>query len=183
MKEILERIEKLKCNKKDIVIAIDGMSGAGKTTLANMLKDELDANIISCDDFFLPSNLRTIYRLKEVGGNIDYDRLYNEVILRIRKNLSFKRYDCKTNSFNEEVKLQHKKITIVEGAYSMHPYFGEYYDLAIFMEIDKETQEKIISERNKENSSDFFEKWIPYENKYFDVYKIKNRAHIIKKGV
>ena len=150
-------------------------------TLANILKDELDANIISCDDFFLPKSLRSTYRLREVGGNIDYDRLYNEVILRIKKNLVYKKYDCKTDSYSEEVRLQHKKITIIEGAYSMHPYFGEYYDLAIFMEVDKETQKERIIKRNKDNSDDFFNKWIPYEDRYFDVYKIKNRAHITKK--
>ena len=64
-----------------LVIAIDGRCAAGKTTLAARLKDERNCNVIHMDHFFLQQEQRTEKRLKEPGGNVDYERFVKEVIL------------------------------------------------------------------------------------------------------
>ena len=179
MEQLIEQINKLFNNKKSIVIAIDGKSCAGKTTLANKLKEVYDANVIHTDDFYLPKNLRTVYRLKEVGGHFDYDRLYNEVIRKLNKTLNIVSYDCKNDTFIEKEKLPKKRVTIIEGTYSMHPYLENYYDFAIFMNVDGDTQLSRLKERNLDNYNDFIEKLIPYENRYLEVFKIKDKANII----
>lgn len=181
MDQIIEKINKLFNNKKNIVIAIDGMVASGKTTLASKLQEIYDANVIHTDDYYLPKSLRTSYRLKEVGGNIDYDRLYNEIIRKLNKTLQVIRYDCKNDCFEEVCKLPKKSVTIIEGTYSMHPYFEQYYDLAIYMEVEEQTQLERLKIRNKDNYDDFVNKWIPYENRYLTIFRIKDKANILIK--
>lgn len=58
-----------------------------------------------------------------------------------------------------------KKLNIIEGSYSFHPYFGNHpYRLKIFMNIEPDVQMVNIIKRNEEEKAqDFREKWIPKE--------------------
>lgn len=81
---IVEEIEKLLGTKEQtILIAIDGMSASGKTTLGYYLQELFSGNLFHMDDFFLRENQRTPERLAEVGGNIDYERFKREVIIPV----------------------------------------------------------------------------------------------------
>ena len=69
---------------------------------------------------------------------------------------------------------------IVEGAYSLHPAFGSYADLKVFLDISKEEQIKRIRKRNGEQKAAIFAKrWIPMEEKYINTFDIKSKADII----
>ena len=46
------------------------------------------------------------------------------------------------NRINTDMISPPKKYIIVEGSYSMHPYFGDDYDLGIFCDVDPITQMK-----------------------------------------
>lgn len=63
-----------------LILGIDGMCGAGKTSLAAFLSERYSCSVVHADDFFLPPELRTAERLSEPGGNIHYERLMEEVI-------------------------------------------------------------------------------------------------------
>ena len=71
------------------VIAIDGRSGAGKTTLSQILSERLGASVVHMDDFFLPLSLRSDKRLSEAGGNVHYERFIEEVLPHINDGKSF----------------------------------------------------------------------------------------------
>jgi hypothetical protein len=71
----------------------------------------------------------------------------------------------------KELVIKHKRINIIEGSYSQHPYFGEPYLLKIFCDIDSDNQLINISSRignDPEMLSKFKELWIPKENEYFE---------------
>ena len=82
MKQIVDTVlAKLHKNTKHpFLIAIDGMCGSGKTTLANYLAKELNASLFHMDDFFLQPHQRTPERLADPGGNVDYERFKAEVL-------------------------------------------------------------------------------------------------------
>ena len=171
--------------KKHIVISIDGNSASGKSTLAENLANLLNAETLHCDDFFLPQEMRSEERVNEVGGNIHYERLKEEVIDKLRKPtvISYKAYNCQSGDFKNKF-LMNKKVIIIEGAYSSHPYFENYADFKIFLKVDEETQKKRILKRNGEEMlKRFINEWIPKENKYFNEFKIEEKADIIIRSV
>ena len=71
---ILTRIAQLP-KKPRLLVTIDGPCGSGKSTLADALSDALNAPIIRMDDFFLPHALKTPQLLAIPGGNVDLERL------------------------------------------------------------------------------------------------------------
>ena len=187
-KELVETVialRNLDFNKKHIVISVDGNSASGKSTLAENLANLLNGEVVHCDDFFLPQEMRTDKRLSEIGGNIHYERLKEEVIDKLRKPtvISYKAYNCQNSSFKNKF-LMNKKIIIVEGAYSSHPYFENYADFKIFLKVDEETQrERILKRNGEEMLKRFINEWIPKENKYFNEFKIEENADIVIRSV
>ncbi|MDE5867678.1 MAG: (d)CMP kinase, partial [Anaeroplasmataceae bacterium] len=127
MNDLVQELKKIAQAKEKFVIVIDGMSASGKSTFAQKLASELDANLIKMDDFFLPKELRTLNRYQEAGGNIHYERFKEEVVDHINENISYGIFDCKSMKILKKVNVLKKKFIIIEGAYSMHPYFGKYY--------------------------------------------------------
>lgn len=164
------------------VIAIDGMSGSGKSTFAELLKKTFpDSLLFHMDDYFLQPHQRTEERLCEIGGNVDYERFKEEIIehLRDENGVSYRKYDCCTQTLGEELFVSNKPLVIIEGSYSHHPYFGDAYNLRVFLDISPEEQKKRILLRNGEFMlKRFVSEWIPKENAYFEKFNIKNAAAI-----
>ena len=182
---IKSKIEILLKEKKNkiIVIAIDGMTGSGKTTLANELSELYNSPIFHADDFFLPMELRTNSRLNEPGGNIDYERMKEEIIDKLiigKENdvIKYKPYICKNQNFGEEKTLSLNKVNLVEGSYCLNPYFGKYYDISIFLKIDEKLQIERLRKRSPTMINNFLNKWIPLEKKYHDFYHIYENCDI-----
>ena len=170
--------------KGRVILTIEGGSASGKSTLANILKDKYDCTVIHMDDFFLRPEQRTIERYEEIGGNIDKERFFEEVVKPLRSNLdfSYQKFDCSTMSLGEKVYVKLNRLIVVEGVYSMHPYFDKYFNLSLFLDITQEYQKERILNRNSVTFANrFFEEWIPLENKYFSVEKIEERCDMTVK--
>ena len=133
------------------------------------------------DDFFLRPEQRTPERFAEIGGNVDYERFHKEVLLPLKsgKPFSYHPFDCKTFTLSVPVAVAPKRLNIVEGSYSHHPYFGNPYDLKILLTVEGETQRKRILERPSFLHKRFFEEWIPMENRYLDGLRIQDSVDII----
>ncbi|MBP1583586.1 MAG: (d)CMP kinase [Victivallales bacterium] len=164
------------------VIAIDGRSASGKTTLAKQLAQILSADVVQMDDFFLPLALRTEKRYQEAGGNVHYERFAEEVLPHLRQPgpFSYRQFDCSTMGYGESKRLQGSSWRIVEGAYSLHPKFGDYADLKIFYDISPEEQMRRITLRNgKEKAEVFRNRWIPLEENYINQTDVISRADLV----
>lgn len=169
-------------DKERIVVAIEGGSASGKTTLADMLSKAYDCNVLHMDDFFLRPEQRTPERFAEIGGNVDRERFFEEIIEPLMKNetVKYRPFCCSTKTLGDVVTVPSKKLTIVEGVYSTHPAFPRYYDFSVFLDIDGKKQKERILARNGEKLAErFFDEWIPLENRYFSGTDIKKRADLI----
>lgn len=163
-------------------IAICGKCASGKTTLAMKLREYFSADVIHLDDFFLPCDLRTKERLSEIGGNIHYERVKEEVVkgLFSDKKFLYRIFDCKTMDYAEYREINPDNIVIIEGIYALHPKFCMEYDLKIFLEVSDEEQKRRILLRNGEKQAKrFFNEWIPMENKFIDFFDIKRKCDIV----
>lgn len=170
----------LKSTKAHSIVALEGKCASGKTTLSNNFKDNY--TIIHTDDFFLNSDKKTKERLDEIGGNIDYELIY-ETLSKIKKAweekqkfVTIKKYSCETDTYSD-IKMELKDKVILEGVYSSHPYFKVFVDKCAYLYVDEKTQLNRIVLRDMRDR--FINEWIPLENKYFDKYDILSNCDII----
>ena len=132
-----------------LIMAIDGSSASGKSTLGGILAERYGAVVFHADDFFLRPEQRSPERLNEPGGNMDRERLKTEVLESLSKGerVTYRPFDCKTMSLKEPVSLFPGRLNVIEGAYSMHPELERFYGLSVFLDIDPEIQHRRILER------------------------------------
>ena len=172
---------RLKCTADPgtVLIAVDGMCGSGKTTLGDSLKKIYGCRVFHMDDYFLRPEQRTPARFREAGGNVDYERIKQEILDHAGdgEGLVYRPFDCGKMAVGEPVTSEWNPITVIEGAYSQHPFFGDIYDLRFFCEISEEEQKKRILARNGERMLEkFLESYIPMENRYFQEYAIRDKS-------
>lgn len=176
-----ELIENIK-NKQHLILAIDGMSASGKSTLANELHQLLGGNLFHLDDFFLPLEKRTKERLEEPGGNVDYERFLEEVLIPISKQetVYYRRFDCSTMTLQKASVINYSSINIIEGSYAMHPIFTKYYTDCVVLYVSPQTQLQRLKVRSPNQLDMFVHRWIPLENQYFKYYQIYQKYPYIK---
>lgn len=164
------------------VVVLDGDAGAGKSTAAAYYEKELNAAVVHMDDFFLPAGLRTAARLSEPGGNVHYERFIAEALpkLKRREAFSYRVFDCSVMDYRGEREAPAADLIVVEGAYSLHPKFGGYYDLAVFCAVSPEAQKSRITARaGADQFMQFEAKWIPMERRYQQSCRIRERADLV----
>ena len=175
---LFERLD-ISLKKGCVKLCVDGGSASGKSTLGKYLEEIYGCALFHMDDFFLRTEQRTLERYYEVGGNVDRERFLEEVLLPLSagKEVNYRRFDCSTMTVLDGVRVKPEKLNVIEGAYSMHKELEGYYDLSVFLDVDKTTQKERILKRNSpEMAKRFFEEWIPLEEKYFSETDIKNRC-------
>ena len=169
-------------NRNRLIIAVDGGSASGKTTLASLIEKIYGASVFHMDDFFLTPEMRTPERLSEIGGNVDRERFEKEILipLMLGQSVNYRRFDCHSGAFSSPVSVKPSSIVIIEGAYSMHPRLSKYYDFSVFLSIGRNKQRDRILKRNSPSlAKRFFDEWIPLENLYFEKTEIEKRCDLV----
>ncbi len=185
--ELLNKIKEVKPKHNTILIGIDGRGGAGKSTLANKLKEGLEkCQIIQMDDFYLPSGKRT----RAEDYNFDWKRLEVEVLLPLTSEATSKYqiYDWGKDELGEWQDVQTGGIVIIEGCYSIRFELLKYYDLTIWIEIDRDKaiERGIKRDIDNEKPADIevkIEQWKndfqPLEDRYINEHNPKSYADMI----
>lgn len=179
---LFARIDRLAAERSRVLVAIEGGSASGKTTLGELLQNVYGCPVFHMDDFFLRPEQRTEARFTQPGGNVDRERFLEEVLLPLRegKPVDYRRFDCATFTIAPPQRIKAGTLNIVEGAYSMHPDLAPYYDLSVFLPISAEKQRERILKRNAPaHAKQFFDRWIPFEQRYFDALDVRNRCALI----
>ncbi len=173
-------VDSVLLQKARVLLAIDGMAAAGKSSLGALLQQVYGCNLLHCDDFFLQEFQRSAQRLQEAGGNIDYERLAPVMAAAgLGLELCFQPYDCQSAELLEERRLAPSPLTVLEGAYALHPQLAAPYDIRVFMMLNAAEQERRIQKRNGEvMAKRFTNEWIPMENRYFRSFAIREGCDI-----
>lgn len=175
MDKLIHEIKKLDLNKP-IILAIDGFGGSGKSTLAKKIKEIIpNTHIITLDDF----------RTHEVY-EVQRERLLNEVIIPIKENktIRYQKWLWSKEEFSDYVELQPKGLIIIEGTTALHDELRDFYDFKIWIDIPQEVAFQRGLERDKneygvDSTTDWLNKWIPYEKDYLENHKPKDIADFI----
>lgn len=167
--------------KAATLVAIDGGSASGKTTLGRALHGRLGGNLIHMDDFFLPPQLRTPMRLAQPGGNVHWERLVEQVLQPLHGGgaARFRPFDCGSMDYGPPIEAEAGALTLVEGAYALHPQLRGFYRLSVLLRVTPQRQRQRIVHRNPDMADRFFDTWIPLENRYFEATRPEAVADLI----
>lgn len=179
---VFREIERLLQLREQVVVAIDGRSGSGKSFFAGLLQGVYSCPVIAMDHFFLQPHQRTAARFQEPGGNVDYERFQEEVAIKLKTGESFQYriYNCQDGSFTSSPLIEPHRLVVVEGCYSHHPTLVERYDLKVFLTVPPQVQRERILERSGPVLLErFLSEWIPLEELFFIGLKIQEQSDLV----
>jgi len=152
-----------------VVVAIDGRSGSGKSTVAAAVAQAIGAVIVPCDDFFAASVSSAEWDRRtpeqRAADAIDWRRLKREAIepLRTGRAARWYAFDSLAGSGDGTYPLQStpterapKPYILLDGAYSARPELADVLDLSVLVEAAPSTREARLAARE---AADFLRQW------------------------
>ena len=183
--EVMALIEGRLQQQQRLIVALDGMSCAGKTTFARELVERYSGAVVHMDDFFLPRDQFTEEMQALPGGNMDRARFRLEVLspLTAGRDFAYVPFSCAEQALAAEAVPVSGRLVVVEGAYALLPDWGKYYDLALFLQVSSEEQQgRLLLRNGAKGMVPFLTRWIPREESYFAACDVKNRCDAIVNG-
>ncbi|RKU35265.1 uridine kinase [Candidatus Poribacteria bacterium] len=176
--------------KVRLLVAIDGLGGAGKSTLARLLKQQLKAigwtvAVVKHDDFYLPSNQRESQQIGMIGSDFDWERLRDQVLvpIRERRHADYQRYDWETDVLAEWHTISAANVVIVEGVYTIRRELISLYDLKIWVECPRAIRLARGIARDGEKARAIWEQdWMPKEDYYVKTHLPREKADLFVNG-
>lgn len=187
IKDLYQDILLQNTGHKTILIAIDGGGGAGKSTLAQKLKevDTENVSVIHMDDFYKPSEQRKHVSDSEIGGNWDCERVKTQVLEPLSTNQAarYQRYDWVEDKLAEIHDIPSGHVVIVEGCYSLLDSLRPFYQFKIWVQSPREVRLSRGIERDGEEQRHLWENlWMPAEERYIKSQNPMATANLIIDG-
>jgi uridine kinase len=157
------------------VLAIDGRSGSGKTSLAGRLGHELSAPVVSLEDLY--------------GG---WDGLENGIDLLVREVLEpvaagrtarVPKYDWVARQWAEPVALPPPEVLVVEGTGAGARRAAVFESLLVWLEAAAPVRKKRALDRDGETFAPHWDRWAAQEEAMLARERTPERAHVVIDGV
>ena len=176
--QIVFEIRRLLKSKTPVLIALDGRSGTGKSTLAQAIAGRIESVIVVGDDFYSGGNddAWSGFSPKEkVDKGIDWQRMRTQVLepLLAEKSASWHPLDFLPEIGwigwkDEVVSLEPAPVILLDGVYSTRPELSDLVDLAILVEADDQIRRKRLVVREGQAFMTRWHKlWDSAEDYYF----------------
>lgn len=199
MKKLLDKIMEKRTLQKTLIIGIDGLGGAGKTTIANSLKQELsnknyNSVILHIDDFINPRNIRYDEAKEEwycyYYIQWRYDYLIKEILMPIKEGIEINKqieiYDKDNDIYIlEQIKIPQGSILLLEGIFLQRKEVREYFDYIVYLDTPEKVRLNRVINRDKYigDSEDiklkYERRYFPAEDKYIEEYHPMENADFV----
>lgn len=180
-KAIIEEINrKLRVRTEPLLVALDGRSGVGKSTIAKRVGEAIGAVVIDSDKFYSGGNdtywdSRTIEQ--KVSEVIDWKRLRKEALepLLAREPATYYPFDFKTwkGQSEEATTLVPANVIILDGAYSARPELSDLIGLSVLIKLKDNSMrhQRLIEREGEEYMTNWHARWDKAEDYYFNKVK------------
>jgi uridine kinase len=175
---------------RPVVVAVDGYSGAGKSTIAGRLADALHATVVHIDDFYadLPDPVR--WRLTPGHGvdrYFDWTRLRDQALLPLHRGHTarFRCCDWATGaSLTATIReVPARPMIILEGVYAARPQLADHVDLTVLVKTPADVRADRIRRRDHPpHHQQWHSRWHAAEALYFHTIRPPHSFHLITPG-
>jgi len=181
------------------LIGIDGLGGSGKTMYAYKLQKQLEGSmILHLDEFVHKKEIRYNKNYEEwycyYHLQWRYDYLIQKLLLPLKSGLDVNEtievYNRETDSYIlRKFEIPVGTTVIIEGVFLQRPELRPYFESVIYLELDKETRLKRISNRDiymgnkKEIALKYEQRYFPAEEKYIEQCNPVALADIVENEV
>ena len=169
------------------LVAIDGLGGAGKSTLAEQIAGDVpEVTIVHFDDFYRvmdPVEREGLSVEEAFRRSFDWERLEAQVLkpLRAQQTARYERYDWPTNQLAETHTVRPDQIVLVEGVGCSRPELRGYYDLRVWVETSYEKRHRRMIARG-ENPPEQIARWEAIEAYYAQTHRPHESADLVIAG-
>lgn len=165
-----------------IIVAIDGPSGGGKSTIAQAVTALLPATLVGSDDFFAADLTRAEWDARSgperARDAIDWQRLRRCALepLRAGRRALWQPFDFSAGeradgSYGMASHIEERApapVIVVEGAYSSRPELADLLDLTVFVAAPEEVRRARLEAREEGTFIQaWHERWDVAEAHYF----------------
>lgn len=159
-----------------LLVALDGRSGTGKSTLARIVAALVAATVVESDDFYAGGTdadwaARSVP--ERIAQVIDWRRLKTEVLVPLRagRTATYHPFNFKTGCglAPEPVRCEPAPVIILDGVYSGRPELADLVDLAVLVEMtkDAERRHRLIAREGEMFMTAWHAIWDDAETAYF----------------
>ena len=173
---LLQEIKSIE-NKDTILIAIDGVAGSGKTTLAlKLAHDLLGSSVVHMDDLYDGWNNPLSQKLTA--------RVISQLLEPSRRQLpvNYQIFDWKLNRFTEFKVIPQSKYIILEGVGAAQREFRPYINKIIWIECDPNLGFNRVIARDGKKVEQEMIKFLIDQNNHFLTELSKNVADYTLNG-
>jgi len=153
------------------VLAIDGRSGAGKTSLAAALAGQLGAPVLSLEGLYGGWD----------GLERGIDLLVTDVLVPLAAGWAadVPKYDWVAGEWAEPVVLEPPEVLIVEGVGAGARRAAAFESLLVWLEVPALTRKKRALDRDGETFAPYWDQWAAQEDLMLARDRTPDRAGII----
>lgn len=199
---MLEKIKEKLTDGKTVIVGIDGLGGAGKSSISEEIyeqlsKDNIHIEVLHIDDFIHPKNIRynDNYAEWECYYNLQwrYDYLLENVINPIRKNGKFtgliELYDKDEDRYERKsVDIKEGSVVLIEGIFLQREELSQVFDYMIYIDVPESERLKRVLKRDgyigtvDDIKEKYENRYFPAERHYVNMYSPSKLADYVVKG-
>jgi uridine kinase len=173
---LIASIDSLRASREHLVVAISGFGGAGKSSLANALRDHYglrDGQVLRLDDFILDRA-----RGEGMLGGFDWARLTGVLEdVRAGRRLHYTPNDFYGVPEGRQVDEELPEVVLVEGVRLLRAELERFFDLTVWIDCPIELATARGKERDRRNGvgeqelAIWEQEWDPKERDYFAAFR------------
>jgi uridine kinase len=203
MEHLLNKLKNEDISNRIYIVGIDGLGGAGKSTMVNSLmlqlqNEDYHSYVLHIDDFIHTKHIRYDESKEEwycyYNMQWRYDYLVEEILCPIKKGNKIDKlieiYDKEKDAYIlEPICIPQSSVLLIEGIFLQRKEIKSYLDYIIYIDVPQEIRFNRVLARDSyigeldDIKCKYERRYFPAENRYLLEYSpIENADFVLKHG-